>query len=244
MLQPAKPITLAAEVPHLHPEGTNWAIFARHIERAMRHTHQWGYFNGSNARPVSKDPNHPTDVEELAAQQWDCEDKMASYLISQCLPDSVILDIRDFTTMQEQWDAISCIFTAKTDYALTDLHQSFLDMKCPRGGDVCEFLTGLKMRQHELWAIGITITAPEFKRMILCSIPDSLGSFAAQTLNSLTIASRYTGMPVDMSELIDMVSKEADCVKTRRMPKDQSSKAKTGSQTDEALTVTDGNNRK
>jgi hypothetical protein len=99
VLQPAQPIALAAEVLHLNPEGTNWAIFTRCIERAMRHTHQWGYFNGSNACPIPKDLSHPTDVEELAAQQWDCEDETAGYLMSQCLPNSVILDIGDFTTM-------------------------------------------------------------------------------------------------------------------------------------------------
>ena len=57
-------------------------------------------------RPVPKDPNHPTDAEELAAEQWDCEDETAGYLMSQRLPDSVILDIRDFTTTREQWDTI------------------------------------------------------------------------------------------------------------------------------------------
>jgi hypothetical protein len=85
---------------------------------------------------ISKDPSYPIDTEELAAQQWDYEDEMAGYLMSQCLSDSVILDIRDFTTMWEQWDIISCIFTAKTKYAMTELHQFFLDMKCLRGGNV------------------------------------------------------------------------------------------------------------
>ena len=100
------------------------------------------------------------------------------------------------------------------------------------------------MRQHELRAIGVTITDPEFKRTMLRSIPDSLSTFAAQTLNSLTIASRYTGMPVDMSELIDMVSEEANRAKTRHVPKDQTSKGKAKGQNDNALAVTDGNNRK
>jgi hypothetical protein len=112
----------------------------------MRHTCQWGYFDGSNMCPVPKDPDHPMDAEGLAAKQWDRENEMASYLISQHLPDSVILDIGDFTTMWEQWDAICSIFMTKTEYAMTDLHQSFLDMKCLRGGDVQEFLASLKMR--------------------------------------------------------------------------------------------------
>ena len=123
---------------------------------------------------------------------------------------------------------ISHIFTAKTEYAMTDLHQFFLDMKCLRGGDIQEFLASLKIRWHELQAIGVTITNPKFKQMMLHGIPDSLSTFVAQTLNSLTIASRYTGTPVDMSELINMVSKEADCAKTHHAPKDQTGKSKAG----------------
>ena len=192
----------------------------------MRHTRWWGYFDGSKVHPIHKDPDHPMDTEELTPKQWDCKDKMAGYLISQCLPDLVILDIGDFTTMQEQWDTISCIFMAKTEYAMTDLHQSFLDMKCPRGGNICEFLGSLKTRQHKFWAIGVTITDPEFKQIMLHSIPDTLSTFMAQTLNFLTIASRYTGTPVDMSELIDIVSEEANHTKTHHVPKDQTSKSK------------------
>jgi hypothetical protein len=47
-----------------------------------------------------------------------------------------------------------------------------------------------------------------------------------------------------MSELIDMVSKEADHAKTCHMPKDQTGKGKTKSQNNKALAVTNGNNRK
>jgi hypothetical protein len=79
---------------------------------------------------------------------------------------------------------------------------------------------------------------------MLRGIPDSLSTFTAQTLNSLTIASRYTGKPVDMSELIDMVSEEADRAKTCCTPKDHTSNSKTGSQTDEALAATDANSKR
>ena len=48
----------------------------------MRHTHQWGYFDGSKVRPIPKDPDRPTDTEELAAEQWNYEDETASYLMS------------------------------------------------------------------------------------------------------------------------------------------------------------------
>ena len=49
---------------------------------------------------------------------------------------------------------------------------------------------------------------------------------------------------MDMSELINMVSEEADCAKTCCAPKDQTGKGKAKGQNDDALAVTDGNNRK
>jgi hypothetical protein len=78
---------------------------------------------------------------------------------------------------------------------------------------------------------------------MLHSISDTLLTFAAQTLNSLAIASRYTGKPVDMLELIDMVSEEADHAKTHCAPKDQTSNGKTRSQTDEALAINNANSK-
>jgi len=122
----------------------------------------------------------------------------------------------------------------------TDLHQSFMDMKCPKGGDIQKFLTKLRQQCHHLTAIGIPVTDIKYKRTILHSIPEPLALYASQTLNSLTIASRYTCKPVDISELIDMISEEAEHAKSRRAPKDQTQaqgKGKTR-QSDEALAAT------
>jgi hypothetical protein len=72
----------------------------------------------------------------------------------------------------------------------------------------------------------------------------TLVPFASLTLTHLNISSKYTSKPVDLSKFIDLVSKEANCMKACQVLKDQSSKGKTGSQTNEALAVTDGNTRR
>jgi len=233
-------LVLSTEVPHLDSEGSNWAVFVRRLQRAMAINGRWGHFDGSDPRPVPKDSKHPTDVEDQAIQRWDREDNVAGYLMSQRLPDEIIMDIEQHSTTQEQWEALCSTFTAKTDFMQTDLHQSFMDMKCPKGGDIRKFLTELRQRRHHLTAISIPVTDIEYKRTILRGIPEPLASYASQTLNSLTIASRYTCKPVDISELIDMISEEAERTKSRRAPKDQTQaqgKGKTG-QSDEALAAT------
>ena len=233
-------LVLSTEVPHLDSEGSNWAVFVRRLQRAMAINGHWGHFDSSDPRPIPKDSKHPTDVEDQAIQRWDHEDDIAGYLMSQCLPNKIIMDIKQHSTTQEQWEALCSTFTAKTDFMQMDLHQSFMDMKCPKGGDIWKFLTELRQRRHHLTAIGIPVTDIEYKHTILCGILEPLASYASQTLNSLTIASRYTCKPIDISELIDMISKEAERAKSRHAPKDQTQaqgKGKTR-QSDKALAAT------
>ena len=97
---------------------------------------QWGYLDGSDPRPTPKDPDNPTDAEKLECKQWDCDDTIAQCLLSQRLPDEMAMDMEKYPTVKDQWDVISVLFAAKSEYAKTDLCQAFLNMRCPKGGDV------------------------------------------------------------------------------------------------------------
>ena len=41
-----------ANIPHLEPNGSNWAIFTLHFRDAMKVTHHWAYFTGLKAQPM------------------------------------------------------------------------------------------------------------------------------------------------------------------------------------------------
>jgi hypothetical protein len=119
-----------------------------------------------------------------------------------------------------------------------------MDMKCLKGGNVQEFLTTMRMKCYELWAIDINISDLDYKHVILHGLPDALAPFASLMLTHLNLSSEYTGKPINLLRFIDLVSEEANHVKACHVPKDQSGKGKNGSQTDEALAPTNGNNRK
>jgi len=79
--------------------------------------------------------------------------------------------------------------------------------------------------------------------MILQGIPDTLTIYASQTLLTLCLATKYTGKLIDMLDIINSISKEADHVKTHCVPKDQApGKGKREGQTDEALAATSSSN--
>jgi len=96
----------------------------------------WDYFDGSETRPVPKDSNNITDVEKGECKRWDHEDVIAQCLLGQCLPIETAMDMDEFPTAEEQWNAITTCFTMKSVYTKADLHQAFLNMRCPKGGDV------------------------------------------------------------------------------------------------------------
>ena len=97
------------------------------------------------------------------------------------------------------------------------------------------------MKRHKLKAANIGVTDIKYKRTILKGLLDVLAAHAAQTLSTLRLAVKYTGKPINMSDVIDLVCEEANCVKTCHALKDQSlgqGKGKKGAQTDEALATT------
>jgi hypothetical protein len=151
------------------------------------------------------------------------------------------MDMEGFPTAEAQWSTVNALFTVKSVYTKANLHQAFLDMCCPKGGDVQEYLTSLKMKCHELKVANVSVTNTEYQHTILQGIPDTLSDYATQTLSMLWLTVKYTGKPIDMSDVIDSVCEEANHIKTCHMLKEQShrhGKGKKGGQTDEALATT------
>jgi hypothetical protein len=158
---------LSATIPRLNSEGANWAVFSMRFREAMQTTHRWGYFDGSKAHPAPKDKANPSETETEAMERWDYEDQVARYFLSQRLPDETAMEVSTYQTAKERWDAVMQEYTAKSAYAKNDLEQAFLEMRCPKGGDVCAFLTSLRTRRNELMAAGVTISDRDFERTVL-----------------------------------------------------------------------------
>jgi hypothetical protein len=93
------------------------------------------------------------------------------------------------------------------------MHQSFLDMQCPKGDDIQEFLTSLKKQRHKLKAASITVTKLEYECTILNSILEPLSSYASLTMLSLHLTCKLTHEPFNMMDVINTLCKEADCLK-------------------------------
>jgi len=151
------------------------------------------------------------------------------------------MDMDKFPTAEEQWNAITACFTVKSMYTKANLHQAFLDMRCPKGGNVREYLTSLKIKHHELKAANIGITDIEYEHTILKGILDMLATYTVQSLLTLWLAVKYTSKPIDMSDVIDLVCEEADRIKQCCELKDHSQgqgKGRKGAQTNEALAAT------
>jgi hypothetical protein len=134
---------LPANIPWLDPNGTNWAIFKTCFQEAMKVTCQWDHFTGAKPCPKPKVTDKPTDAKREAIEKWEHEDAVASYLLSQRLLDITVICLTNCLTAHDQWEMVTKEYQAKSAYAQADLHQSFLEMCCAKGGDVWEFLGNL-----------------------------------------------------------------------------------------------------
>src|SRR6266852_2511804 len=111
---------LPVGVPYLEPDGTNWAIFSMRFRDAMKAMHRWAYFAGHKPCPKPKDTGKPTDAEVDAAEKWEYKDSMATHLLFQRLPNSIVMRLSRCCTAHEQWEAITREYQAKSAFAQAD----------------------------------------------------------------------------------------------------------------------------
>src|SRR6266478_4322380 len=165
---------LPTNIPKLESNGANWAIFMMRFRDVMKVTHRWAYFTGSKPRPRPKDISKPMEEEIEAAKTWEHKDSVASFLLSQCLPDTTLMRLSGCATTQDQWDMVTKEYCTKSVYAQANLHQTFLEMRCAKGVNVRDFLSTLCCKREELAAASVTVTDKEYKRTILQGIPQEL----------------------------------------------------------------------
>ena len=113
--------TLLLSVPKLNASGLNWAVFSLRFQDAIEAKGYWGHFDGTSKCPaVPKPEDLPTttavagettaaptpttpSAEDLAAaaNQWDKDERSAKLLLTQKIPDSALMHIRDKKTVKE-----------------------------------------------------------------------------------------------------------------------------------------------
>jgi hypothetical protein len=91
------PISLSNLLPSsilkLDSTGVNWAIFTVRFQDAMEAKGFWGHFDGSTPCLVPKDAKAVTAKEAAFIEQWDNHDCSAKSLLTQTIPDSMLMCI-------------------------------------------------------------------------------------------------------------------------------------------------------
>jgi len=185
---------------------------------------------------VPADPDNQTPDKDEMIQAWEYSDSIAGYLLSQRLPDTTVMQLSSCNTTKKKWDLVTSEYQAKSHYAQADLHQSFLDMRCTKGGDVREFLASLCYKREELAATGVPVSDKEYERTILRGIPTDLATFTSQILSSVLVIQSAT--PININTLINLINEEAEWLKSRRMRGHSGQGGKKDATTDEALAAT------
>jgi hypothetical protein len=71
------------------------------FSNAIKVTCHWGYFIGTKPYPNPADPSHMTTDEIKAFKLWDHKDTVASYLLSQRLPNTTKMRLASCSTTKE-----------------------------------------------------------------------------------------------------------------------------------------------
>jgi hypothetical protein len=179
----------------------------------MEANHKWGHFDGSSKCPASADPDKPTNEEKAAQADWDQNEMVAKYLLTQCMPDSTAVHIRTITLVMDHWTKVKNEYSVKSQYAKVDLLTTFSELHCSSVSEVWTFLGQMHVKREELAAIGVEVIGKEYQSAILKSILEEMSKFASGLFTSAWMF--VPGMKVDPNILIDNISEEADRLTAR-----------------------------
>jgi gag-polypeptide of LTR copia-type len=195
-------------IPHLKLSGSNWAIFSLRFQEAIKANCKWGHFNRSSKCPTSADPDKPTDEEKAMQVDWDQNEMVAKYLLTQRMLDSATVHLCTITLVTDRWTKVKNEYSVKSQYAEVDLLTAFLELCCSSMSEVRTFLGQMCMKHEELAAIGVEVTGKECQSAILKSILEEMSKSASGLLTSAQMF--VPSAQVDPNILIDNISEEAD----------------------------------
>ena len=83
-------------------------------------------------------------------------------MLSQHLPDSTAVHLKNILTIAKRWTKVRNEFSVKSQYAEVNLLTSFLEMRCSSTAEVQTFLAQMHVKCKELVAISIVMTDKDY----------------------------------------------------------------------------------
>ncbi|KXN83211.1 hypothetical protein AN958_01725, partial [Leucoagaricus sp. SymC.cos] len=145
----------------------------------------------------------------------ECHENIACSVLAQQLPNLTLIVVDSQPTVVKMWEAVVKEYTYKGAFSQTRMRKAFLSTRCPRGGDVCNFLADLHVCRAELDAVSVGINDDDYQSTILQSLPLSLSNFTSMQLSAAHLNVAYGGSgTIDLDLLIIMVSDEWEQTQT------------------------------
>ena len=122
------------------------------------------------------------------------------------IPDSLFLEVRNYETELEMWNAVKKKREKKSRMVTVDMRCKLQAEKCPESRDMRAHLHKLQAMREDLASIGGSISDEDFTSIILSSIPQSYDSYIAAIMATSSLLDKT----LSPTNLIDAICDEAD----------------------------------
>ena len=187
----------SSAVDKLESSGSNWVMWQQRFTIAVQQKDVMGQFDGSNKKPEGKE-----ETDEI--KKWKKKEILAKYLLTQKLPDSIFSKYMRKSTVAEMWSGIVAEFTEKSMMMKSRLHSEFMALRSEKGENLRTEFDRVRMKYEELLAVGVEVSANDYRSLIIQFVPRDIAGFLAQVSSNFKLmASKIKSTDTRLSEVED-----------------------------------------
>lgn len=214
-------------VPVLEVDGGNWPTFRRKFETHIVGAGLEEHFSKGNtpaesyedveAKPTKMTDESDDDFKKRAdvwaegetkwkemARAWKRDDAKARMALGDVVQDSTFMEILEFKTFHEMWEALETHFDRIALHQIPNLKRCLNQMYCDEGADVAMHLQEMEWIYQQLASRNAKISDEDYVDAIIRSLPQSYSSLM---ISFLRIYDQMK-IPITPAVILDVVRKE------------------------------------
>ena len=135
-------------------DDTNYQVWKLQVSLLFRSSELWGVVNGSEVKPVARNPESPTPAEQAAITAWESKDLKAMTIIVTSVTVKKLNHVYACQTSKEMWDKFALVYSDNSQLNLNNMMTKLINYQMKEGESIVDMYSEIEELARNLELMG------------------------------------------------------------------------------------------